>query len=306
MKEISLEAFKKEFQTIADLVVSLDKENKAILKSRTEISSFLDSKSMEIQLFIVEELLEIHHIGAISESFLNNKGKDYWPKVTFEGYYKSLLRKINNQLEYNQFSEDDRIIQNLKEKIQALNTKSAKINFLLEKKRDLEGDYPEAFGKILKKDAIYLFLKRKLKYWEKFNEISVDTEYNEPKSLPQLSTNLTISKRCKLFELLKNGEFISGTTDPDCFNWALSVTDEKQLKQPSPWQSIKWNKSKMAFVELFKPYIDTITSRPANRVVEKLFLDEFGDTMKDLKSPGKDQVSGSWSDICTIIDQLKI
>jgi hypothetical protein len=306
MKEISFEQFKSEFQTIADLVISLDEKNRAILKPRDEIKIYIESKSLYIQEIIIEELLEVYSLGGISDSYLNNKEVNYWNKMPFEAYCNFIKKRIEAKIKHFQFIDDDRIIQNLKEKIHALTTKSAKINFLLEKIRDLEGDYPKALGKILKEDDLYLFLKRELKYWEKYNELSSDAEAKKIEPLPQLSTNLTIGQRSKLFELLKEGKFIPDKTDPDCFNWALSVTDEKQLKQPSSWQSIKWNKSKMAFVELFKPYIDTITSRPANRVVEKLFLDEFGDTMKDLKSPGKDQVSGSWSDICTIIDKLKI
>ena len=76
MKEISLDKFKNSFALIADLVISLDEKNNAILKSRKEIEIYLKNKETFDKLHIVEELIYAYEAGAISESYLNNKEKD--------------------------------------------------------------------------------------------------------------------------------------------------------------------------------------------------------------------------------------
>ncbi|HAZ02838.1 MAG TPA: hypothetical protein DCY97_11815, partial [Marinilabiliales bacterium] len=236
MKEISLDKFKNSFALIADLVISLDEKNNAILKSRKEIEIYLKNKETFDKLHIVEELIYAYEAGAISESYLNNKEKDYWPKFTFERDCNRLMNSIKREIDRFQVNENDGRIQNLKEKIKALNTKSAKFNFLLEKKRNLEGDDPN--WEILTNDKLYCWIKSELEYWEKFMEIPNGTVKQEP--LPRLQTNLTNDRRASLFKLLSDSGFIPNTTDLDCFKWAIGVTDEKEPKQPGQWQPIQF------------------------------------------------------------------
>jgi hypothetical protein len=135
-------------------------------------------------------------------------------------------------------------------------------------------------------------------------EVLSKEDENVINKIPRLQTNLIPNQRAKLFELLVDGGFID--ENKDCFNWALNVTNEEQTKQPDQWKKIQWKKSKTAFVELFKSFCETITSRPTNRIIGKLFLDEFGEDLKNLKTPKKDDVSACYGEICSIIDKLKI
>jgi hypothetical protein len=123
--------------------------------------------------------------------------------------------------------------------------------------------------------------------------------------IPRLQTTLTTDQRTQLFELLVEGEFIP-KENKDCFIWALNAIDDKQTQPPVQWKKIQWKKSKMAFVELFTPFCETITSRLTNRFIGQLFLDELGEDLKSLKKPKKDDVSSCYGDICSIIDKLKI
>lgn len=242
MKEISLSEFKVGFYNIADLVVSLDKDYKVILKPKSEISNFIASKSLEEQLTVVEELIEIYQLGVISESFLKNKGADYWPKISFEDYCKNLLRRIENKLKNDQFIEDNRLIGKIKDNLNGINSKSSKINHLLDKKRLIEGDYPKESKEILENDPVYIFLKKELKYWKEYIEVPINSKKEQ---LPQLPTNLTNIQRETLFDLLVKHLFIPATTNKEGFVWAFGGLNEKYNSF-----SIEWLKDKNLAVYL--------------------------------------------------------
>lgn len=138
-----------------------------------------------------------------------------------------------------------------------------------------------------------------------------------------LQTNLTTDQRTALYKLLVDGKFIPDTTNPDCFNWAIGVTDENKPKQPGQWQPIQWNKSKQAFRELLIeneyvkiingkrvkktliPILKTISNQN-KRDIEKLFLDEFDYPLNKITAPKKNTYSANSSEICNIINQIQI
>ena len=247
MIKIDVEKFKRVYNLIAELVVTLDKDNKAILKPRNEIDMYLECQIPERQELIIGELNHVLFLNAISESYLLADRKEYGTKISFENYLTFKLRSATNHIEHNQFLQDDRIIKNLKEELKGFTGKDARINFLLEKKRELEGDYPEAFGEILTKNEIYLFLNRELDYWEKYREIGIITRSSKPK---QLKTNLTETQRGLLFDLLAKGGFILDE-NKDCFIWAFGKPTEKQ---PEHFKPVKWDESKALlayFVDIF-------------------------------------------------------
>jgi hypothetical protein len=127
---------------------------------------------------------------------------------------------------------------------------------------------------------------------------------NERKiNIPRLQTNLIPDQRGQLFELLKSGEFIPNDTDPDCFNWAIGATDEKETKQPGQWQSIEWKEAKTGLRELLTPILGTITNEHC-RQIEQLFT-KNRDPFKMLK-PKRDEYSARYTDIQNILLMLKI
>ena len=239
MIETSIEKFKSVYPSISDLILSLDQKNKVILKPRKEIAIYIDNKQVYLQEDIINDLIELSDIEAISEQYLSDDRIIHGQKVSFKSYLKIKLNTIKSRIKYAQLCEDNRIIQNLKKEIQALNTDSIKINFLLQKKRDLEGNYPESLGKILKKDNIYLFLKKELKFWEIHNEVLDKDISPKTKPLPQLPTNLTNEQRGLLFDLLVKYKFIPDTTNKEGFIWAFGGFDERYRNFTIKWLSDK-------------------------------------------------------------------
>lgn len=267
MKEISLAQFKSAFDSIAELVVSLDKDHKAILKSRKEIDMYLKSQIPEWQELIIGELKHVLFLNAISKSYLLNDQKEYGTRISFENYLMGKLRSATNHIEHNNFLQDDLVIKNLKENLKGFAGKDAKINFLLEKKRDLGGDYPEAFGEILTKNEIYLFLNREIEYWEKYREISTKRETNIPQ---QLKTSLTEPKRDLLFDRLVMDGFIPKNTDKEGFKWVFGWKNDKYTSF-----QIKWLKNKQLLRELLIPLRHSdIIQADYERLVPIFFIDK--------------------------------
>jgi len=271
MDEMSIEKYKSIFKDIADLIVSLDKDNKVVLKSRNDIDSFIESHSIYLQKNITEELLEIYNEGFISDSFLNNKEVEYWPKVPFEGYYKVKLEAINAEIDFNTFCKEREIIDNYKVKLSELKSKGEKINYLNKKIREAGGDYPEARREILNLDTSYLFLKDELEYWEKYIEIPSNTSDLVNEKLPRLQTNLTTYLRGQLFDELVKGKFIT-TETKDCFNWAIGATNETVPKQPGQWKPIEWKQAKQLLRELLEAIkSDEKSKAEMERITPSLF-----------------------------------
>ncbi|MFA6667682.1 MAG: hypothetical protein WCS51_04975 [Bacilli bacterium] len=278
MKIKDIETFRSRYVLIADISLSLDQNYKVILKSRKEISSYIDSKPAKLQQKIIGSLIMSHVAGDISEQWLSDDRTIYGEKYPLENFFRHKVSLISYRVEKAKFEEDNRSIQNLKKEIQALNTDSAKINFLLQKIRDMEGDYPKVLKKRLKKNDIFIFLKRELKFWGKHNEL-LDKEVSpKTKPLPQLPTNLTREQREILFDLLVKYKFITVETDPESFLWTFGYD-----KQPNNWQPIKWNYSKQGLRVLLKPILGTITNQHI-RDIKKLFLDKNGDPFKLTKN----------------------
>lgn len=74
---------------------------------------------------------------------------------------------------------------------------------------------------------------------EYYNNLVEDFEKGErtpPPARNQLQTKLTDEQRGKLFELLVENGFISGTTDKAGFIWAFGGKNEK----PNNWEPIEW------------------------------------------------------------------
>lgn len=241
MKEITLEKFRQGYHTIAELVVSLDNDYKAILKPWNEIKIYLESKPTENQADIMEELISLCDIGAVSDSYLSDYKIEYGTKISFEDYLKIKLKTVNKKIEFNQFMQDDRVI-HLKNKLKGINGKSEKINFLLDKKKELEGDHPEALGDILKKDEVYLFIKRELKHLGKYNDVGNKTKVTPSQ---KLKTNLTDIQRASLFDLLVKDGFIPDDTDKNGFIQAFGNNENNFV--------IHWEKSK----SLLAHFVDT-------------------------------------------------
>jgi len=274
MIETSIEKFKSVYPSISDLILSLDQKNKVILKPRKEIAIYIDNKPVYCQEDIINELIELSDIEAISEQYLSDDRIIHGQKVSFKSYLKIKLNTIKSRIKYAQLCEDNRIIQNLKKEIQALNTDSIKINFLLQKKRDLEGNYPESLGKILKKDNIYLFLKKELKFWEIHNEVLDKDISPKTKPLPQLPTNLTNEQRGLLFDLLVKYKFIPETTNKKNFIWTFGTPVENM---PKHWQSTIWNKNKQLLRELLNPFKKSnLKIADIEKLVPLLFKDKKG------------------------------
>lgn len=81
----------------------------------------------------------------------------------------------------------------------------------------------------------------------------VESLLSQIEPLPaRLQTNLTSDQRGQLFELLKNGGFISNDTAPDCFNWAISETNETEPTPPGQWIPIEWKQAKQLLRELLE------------------------------------------------------
>lgn len=113
----------------------------------------------------------------------------------------------------------------------------------------------------------------------------------------RLQTNLTETQRSKLFDLLVKDDFIPDNTDPECFKWVFG-----DPKQPGQWQPIAWKPTKQGLRDLLTPILGTITEQHI-RDIKQLFLKD-GKPFKMYK-PKKDEVSGRYGDICTIIDKIK-
>jgi hypothetical protein len=124
-----------------------------------------------------------------------------------------------------------------------------------------------------------------------------------PKPPQPLQTNLTTDKRARLFIELVKGEFIPDE-NPDCFNWAIGVTDEKEPKQPGQWQPIEWKEAKTGLREFLTLILGKITNQHC-RDIEQLFRDNKGDQFK-MPKPKKGEYSARCNDIETIISNLGI
>jgi hypothetical protein len=247
MKTFNLDEIKREFEDIAELIVSLDNDNKAILKSRGEIRNYINNKPLLLQSHAVEQLIDMLKYGIISNFNLNPIQKKGLDKFPFGGFCQYLSDGIKSDLDHNEDIENKKDIEKIKIKLNSLENKQLKINYLLNFKREWEGDYfDEGEEEILKQDKVYSFIIRELKFLERSYEIPI----KETAKVPQpLQTNLTTEQGAKLFDELVNGGFIP-KENKDCFNWAIGVIDETEPKQPGEWKPIKWKKKKNLAVYL--------------------------------------------------------
>ncbi len=71
MRKINLEAIRSEFDLISDLIISIDEDEKVFLRHKAEIRKFIKTKSLTDQQLSVEQLIDLHEIGVISEEFLH-------------------------------------------------------------------------------------------------------------------------------------------------------------------------------------------------------------------------------------------
>lgn len=296
---ISIEAIKREFSRISEYIISVEENGEITLKTRDEIYQSLKSKPLDKQKMIVDELLEIFNIGAISNINLNPENQKGWNRIPFKAFCKTLLKTINNEIEVEVLFEDQKRIKIIKNKLTSLNDKNSKIIYLSNIKNELEGDFPKAISSTLENDDLYLFVVKEINRIQNIPE-NIKVLKTEIKLPPRLQTKLNTKQRYQLFEELKKVGFISNDTDHFLFNWALRVFDDTEEMKLVEWKSIQFLfRSNHSLRILFEPILGKITNDQI-RGIKQLFKDRKG---KEYILP-KDQYRYS-DDIAKIEDILK-
>jgi hypothetical protein len=273
MKTITIEQLKEEFNAVKELIIALSDDNRVILKPMSEISSFLrDLPPLDADIAL-DDIEDMYDNGILSESYLKE-----WDKLTFDMYLKSKRNLVNNKLEFERIPSEENHKDVIKEKLNELLTKDLKIEYLI----DILDQFEECPNKQIENNEVYIYVSKKLDRIDKLSDNNKQKEKDTP--IPQrLQTKLTTDKRSILFTELVNGGFIPNE-NKDCFNWAISATNEEKPKQPGQWQSIKWNMKKDAFWLLFEPILGTISNK--NKLSMKiLFLDKDDKPMDKLRKP---------------------
>ncbi len=279
MKEISLSQFKSAYDNIADLVVSLDIEHKAILKPRNEIVIYIDGKSVHERQIILDELIEVCNLQVISETYLEIDRNEHGHKVSLESYFKAKLKTAESEQRYIELCGDDEIVNKIATKLKRLVNKKLKINYLLkEKEKYLKGVYDHDFLEEIKKERIYLFIERELEHWGKYTEIT-----NQYQPIKGFQNSLKPPQIEQLYTQLQNNYI---NTDKDHFKAIF-----KNEPLPPDYVPICWLKSNRLlgyFIEELakKRFVDMETN--INKAIKEYFIDKnkepFTDSIKQNRS----------------------
>lgn len=254
MEQITIEKFRSVFNKVSELVVSINKEGKATLKSRSEIVKYLDGKSTQNKIFIIEELLEIYEIKAISEEYLNTKEENYWPQLSFEQFCEVLNKPLREKMDHFYFNENEKIIEKTKTQLNdSLNTNS-KIILLLKKIREIKGNQPdELIFEILRNDPFYKFLIEERDHLKEIKELEDSMKSVSSLSLITFKTGINLETLETLYNKLIVNDFIQGeltTKKHENRDWIRFKGVFSGIPIKSLNGKVQWNESIPLFLSL--------------------------------------------------------